>query len=172
MPQLGEVRKGKEIWGTRGTSFDRHKWIWSACELCGKERWVFLYKGKALSTKCKLCSDKIHGIRLSGMPHKRDAKIGNRVEFGSGYIKIRMASDDPYISMADRDCYILEHRLVMARKLGRLLKNSEMVHHLNGIRDDNREENLALTTRNNHEGNTYIKALQKRIRELEQLHLL
>lgn len=92
---------------------------------------------------------------------------GGRNISSKGYVKIYVDTKDPYHIMADRDHYISEHRLVMAKHLNRPLASDEWVHHLNGIKTDNRIRNLALVNHTNHPTKTFLKLLQLRIRDLE-----
>ena len=46
--------------------------------------------------------------------------------------------------------YVKRSRLNMEKKIGRFLTPKDVVHHINGIKDDDRIENLFLTTRSEH----------------------
>ncbi len=77
-------------------------------------------------------------------------KISNNYKNGryksNGYIR-KLSKKHP---QADSDGYIEEHRLVMEKKLGRYLKTNEEVHHKNGVRDDNKIENLKVLSSSEH----------------------
>lgn len=89
---------------------------------------------------------------------------GGRRITEEGYIDVR-------VSDSNGSRYEREHRLVMERTLGRRLKPTEHVHHLNGIRTDNRPDNLAVMNKASHHrlGPTLQRTMQARIRHLESL---
>lgn len=82
------------------------------------------------------------GDPTSGGPIRERAPTGSprAITQGQGYVLV-WAPDDPH---AQKSGYALEHKLVIAAALGRPLLPGENVHHINGVRDDNRPENLEL----------------------------
>jgi|DEB0MinimDraft_6_1074348.scaffolds.fasta_scaffold137191_1 transposase-like protein len=83
----------------------------------------------------------------SRLGDKHPSWKGGRYVSPEGYVSVYLAGDDPLAEMRQTGGYVLEHRLVMARSLGRPLLPTENVHHVNGVRDDNRLENLELWSR-------------------------
>jgi transposase len=74
--------------------------------------------------------------------------VGGRITLSTGYVAVRIYPEDPYFSMAvqkaDGASYVLENRYVMAKKLGRPLRDDETVHHKDGNKQNNKEDNLQL----------------------------
>jgi hypothetical protein len=70
---------------------------------------------------------------------------GGRVIDKNGYVHIYKPNHPHAVGL-----YVSEHRLIMENKLGRILSPSEIVHHINGIKNDNREDNLELTNTSKH----------------------
>jgi endogenous inhibitor of DNA gyrase (YacG/DUF329 family) len=135
---------------------DVSKWIEVTCEICGKkfQRYKCMVKGNHIfcSTECKTkipwnkgkpWSEEVK-VKFQG---KRECISGANHPFWKGGRRIE---PDGYITIWTPEGDKAEHRLVMEQKLGRPLTSDEIVHHINGIRDDNRPENLQLTNISNH----------------------
>lgn len=77
---------------------------------------------------------------------------GGITKNSDGYIWIKISKRSKYSSMKNHLSYVLLHRLIMAKHLGRCLKPEEVVHHTDGNLENNRIENLELMTQNKHVG--------------------
>lgn len=100
-------------------------------KLCKKHHSRFIRNG---TTKRKPAKD---WVRKRG---PQPETIGNKHDKGDGYVLVYYP-DHPN---STKKGYVLEHRYVMSKILGRPLLKSETVHHINGNRSDNRPENLEL----------------------------
>lgn len=87
-----------------------------------------------------------------------------------GYIQIWIPVKHPMAVMRSKAGYVSEHRLVIAESLGRPLISKEIVHHKNGVRDDNRLENLELMDRRRHREHHKDRArlAERVLREMER----
>lgn len=92
------------------------------------------------------CEEKIHARLLCGMHYQRFMKHGDPTyrkiaEFGAGCL-----TPGGYVIICKNGIRKQQHRMVVEEQLGRELRNDENVHHKNGVRNDNRIENLELWT--------------------------
>jgi hypothetical protein len=109
------------------------------CIVCGKKVTKYVEPSKiGVSATLQFCNRTCKGIYQTGDKHPR-WNGGRQVDAG-GYVYVH-AKDHPN---ADHHKMILEHRLIMEKKIGRYLKKEEVVHHKNGINSDNRISNLIL----------------------------
>ena len=164
MPELGEITSRKE-----------HRFIWHACIDCGKQRWVQFTKNQIVSLRCPHCNNKRTAKRGSDNHWWK----GGRSKTGLGYVTIQLTPDDFFYLMADHRGRVLEHRLVVAKALGRNLHSWEIVHHKHAkypagsIEDkqDNRyPENLQLVQEMQHKQLTrFENKINKLLEEQKEL---
>ena len=165
VPKQGEIRNIRHK--TKGYI---KQIIWLECPKCKKSRWVNRAStyDKSFTGYCDRCY-RTNKNKLGW--RKKDA----RYQLKKGYVYIRLYSEDFFYQMAGNNGYVAEHRLVVAKALGRNLHRWEVVHHKGtkypkGSREDKADnrypENLQLVTDDRHR---QITLLENRIKFLEGL---
>ena len=113
--------------------------------------------------KCEICPRKLgkHGTRFCSRKCGNRGKArrdisgdknpkwrGGRVSGPGGRILV-YAPWHPMATLCGSK-YILEYRLIAEKKLGRMLRRNEVVHHINENPHDNSPENLEVMTKSEH----------------------
>lgn len=132
------------------------------CDQCGA---TFIPAKKSQKFCCDKCRSDSRALRRTNVcpacgvsflrPHgksqvfcSRSCHMKDRNQIGRGIAKpvgsTRSAGSGYVTEKTETGEWVIQHRLVMQRKLGRRLARTEYVHHKNGIRSDNRLENLEL----------------------------
>ena len=126
------------------------------CEIC-KNKFSF-YTGERPNAKycnviCQAVGARMNGYRPPRYVGKEHPSWkGGRSINSQGYVRITIGPRKR----------VNEHRFVMEKYLGRKLKSTEIVHHKNDIRSDNRIENLQLMKWGEHTRHHHLGKKQNR----------
>jgi predicted nucleic acid-binding Zn ribbon protein len=107
------------------------------CQICGSE--YKRYEPPGRSKYCsKACHNEAQRLLVGELNPQWKGGTSRWIDRQSGYVFVKLPNGKR----------IQEHRLIMQRIIGRDLFPEERVHHRNGIRDDNRDDNLQLMENN------------------------
>lgn len=155
-PFLGEIRAGRRL--------SRNQWgryLYTQCPVCKQNRWVHIQTGR-MPLLCKSCRNTKYNKEHSGI--KSHNWKGGRTYNLKGYVKVICPNGHKPL----QDGYILEHRLAWELSHGKQVPDGYAIHHLNGIKDDNRSENLIAISKPNHTRKEMGEVYKKRTRVLEK----
>ena len=147
-----EVARGRSRFCKRQCYFDwRKKQRTIKCEYCGKDF-------DRHNVMRRFCSYGCYIKDYRGNGYKKN--VGKKYDLKRGYVGIRN----------NKNKIVFEHRHIWEEHHGKI-KKGNIIHHLNGIKDDNRITNLISIPRNEHLNmhhfKTAIKIYEERIKQLE-----
>lgn len=110
------------------------------CKFCGKK--FLIWRSDIKRGGGRWCSRKCYmtNVQINGGRNNKGGTMRHR-----GYI-LQWAPDHKNSVKG----YVYQHRIVMELSIGRLLLKEEIVHHINGVKDDNRIDNLKILSASDH----------------------
>jgi hypothetical protein len=127
--------------------------VWATCAVCGDRRWVcqsILREGYRYYCSRDCFAEGLRRFNVGPAHHHFKGGDGWFVN-SNGYAMVRWSTlpeSDQRLVYRSKSGWVFEHRVVMARVLGRPIHRDEKVHHRNGVKDDNRPENLEVAVNN------------------------
>lgn len=138
------------------------KFVFNECKCCGIRfrivpnrknfalfcsRKCYLQYHKAVRKKCLFCNKSfiVHHCRKDKAEFCYVSCASTMHNIGR-----RKFDSKTYVEYCLKGNKIVEHRAIMESILGIKLKKKEIVHHINGIKSDNRPENLQVMTSSEH----------------------
>lgn len=121
--------------------------VYKNCEICNRQFYVFpgdTRNRRFCSIDCRNKGDMGANIRGEKNWNWKGGKV-----ILKGYVYL-LCPGHPFAHKYQP--HVAEHRLVMEEKMGRYLDKNEEVHHINGIKTDNKIENLEIVIKKMHFG--------------------
>lgn len=154
-----------DLWETKR---DSAEFVYIKCYECGIEFKVFKNETRYKNGNVKYCSRKCRDLGNKSGGIKNCLQCGSEFYTTRGKFCSKKCSSDYRSEHTDskqyyENGYLIQHikgynkkgnakvhRIIAEKMIGRKLMENEVVHHINGDRRDNREENLRVMTHSEH----------------------